>query len=223
MKLFLPKYPSLLKALYPERISKVRNDNSIYLTFDDGPMPEVTPWVLDTLKKYNAKVSFFCIGDNVRKYPEIFNRILAEGHIIGNHTYNHLNGWNSDSATYLENTLKSEKVMLEVTQKINTSQTNTPYFRLFRPPYGTIKNSQARKIKDAGFKIVMWDVISGDYDKEFSAEKCLKNVTENAAAGSTIVLHDSRKAWGNLKVILPKILEYYKEKDLEFRSLKDVL
>jgi len=223
MKLFLPKYPSLLKALYPERISKVRNENSIYLTFDDGPMPEVTPWVLDTLKKYNAKVSFFCIGDNVRKYPEIFNRILAEGHIIGNHTYNHLNGWNSDSATYLENTLKSEKVMLEVTQKINTSQTNTPYFRLFRPPYGRIKNSQARKIKNAGFKIVMWDVISGDYDQEFSAEKCLKNITENAAAGSTIVLHDSKKAWRNLKVILPKILEYYKEKGLEFRSLKDVL
>ena len=223
MKLFLPKYPSLLKALYPERISKVGNENAIYLTFDDGPVPEVTPWVLDTLKKHNAKASFFCIGDNVRKYPEIFNRILAEGHIIGNHTYNHLNGWNSDSATYLENTLKSEKVMLEVTQKISTSETNTPYFRLFRPPYGRIKNSQARKIKNAGFKIVMWDVISGDYDKEFSAEKCLKNVTENAAAGSTIVLHDSRKAWGNLNVILPKILEYYKEKGLEFRSLKDVL
>ena len=111
MKLFLPKYPSILRALYPERISKVENKNAIYLTFDDGPVPEVTPWVLDTLKKYNAKASFFCIGDNVRKYPDIFNRIHAEGHTIGNHTYNHLNGWKTSTSEYIENTWKAEEIM----------------------------------------------------------------------------------------------------------------
>lgn len=231
MKLFLPKYPSLLKALYPERISKVGNKRAIYLTFDDGPVPEVTPWVLDTLKKYNAKASFFCIGDNVRKYPEIFNRILFDGHAIGNHTYNHLNGWNTSTSEYIKNTLKAEEIMTKAgkqplnnkPEKINP-ELQTPNFKLFRPPYGRIKNSQARQIKKAGLKIVMWDVISGDYDKEFSAEKCFQNIIKNTTTtGSTIVLHDSTKAWGNLKIILPKILEYYKEKDLEFRSLKDVL
>ncbi|WP_026933403.1 polysaccharide deacetylase family protein [Christiangramia echinicola] len=230
MKLFLPKYPSLLKALYPERISKVGNKSAIYLTFDDGPVPEVTPWVLDTLKKYNAKASFFCIGDNVRKYPDIFNRLLSDGHAIGNHTYNHLNGWNTSTSEYIENALKAEEIMNNTgKQPLNNKpetlnpELQTPNFKLFRPPYGRIKNSQARQIKKAGLKIVMWDVISGDYDREFSAEKCFQNIIKNATTGSTIVLHDSTKAWDNLKIILPKILEYYKEKGLEFRSLKDVL
>ena len=230
MKLFLPKYPSILRALYPERISKVENWNAIYLTFDDGPVPEITPWVLDILKKHNAKASFFCIGDNVQKYPDIFNRILSEGHEIGNHTYNHLNGWKTSTSEYIVNTWKTEEIMNNAGIQPQTnnagiinSEPQTPNYKLFRPPYGRIKNSQARQIKNAGFKIVMWDVISGDYDQEFSAEKCFNNVIENATAGSTIVLHDSKKAWDNLKIILPKILEYYKEKGLEFRSLKDVL
>ncbi|MDR5589322.1 polysaccharide deacetylase family protein [Christiangramia sp. SM2212] len=214
MKIFLPKYPSLLKILYPERISKVKDSNAIYLSFDDGPVPEITPWVLDILKDYKAKASFFCIGDNIRKHPEIYNRIIIEGHIAGNHTFNHLNGWKTENKGYLENTLKAQKVATEVNPETST---------LFRPPYGRIRNSQAKAIRKAGFKIVVWDVISGDYDKEISPEKCFRNVTDTAEPGSTIVFHDSIKASKNLKAVLPKVLEYYSEKGFDFRSLKDVL
>lgn len=230
MKLFLPKYPSLLKALYPGRLTKVDNSQAIYLTFDDGPVPEVTPWVLDILAKFDAKATFFCIGDNVRKHPHLFQRILEEGHCIGNHTFNHLNGWKTSTSEYIENTRKAEEIM---THSGNQAQNNkpettkpelpSPNYPLFRPPYGRIKNAQARQLKDLGYKIVMWDVISGDYNRDFFAEQCLQNIIKNASAGSTIVLHDSKKAWKNLERILPAILEYYKEKGLEFRSLKDVL
>lgn len=216
-----------MKLLYPDRISNIAHENAIYLTFDDGPVPEATPWVLDLLKKYDAKASFFCIGDNVKKHPDIFLRIKNEGHCIGNHTFNHYNGWITSKSHYIDNTWKAEEVMTSFSrQKANkkaNTEPQTPGFKLFRPPYGRIKNSQARLIKEQGFKIVMWDVISGDYEQEFSAEKCYKHVIENSRSGSTIVFHDSKKAFPNLEVILPKILEYYSEKGFEFRSLKDVL
>ena len=227
MKLFLPKYPLLLRILYPERISKVKIKDAIYLTFDDGPIPEITPWVLDLLREYHAKATFFCIGDNVKKHSEIFRRIAKDGHGIGNHTYNHLNGWNTDSATYFNNILQAETVMAEVSEmeiiSSENSEPSTPNYKLFRPPYGKIKNSQARKLSKKGYKVVLWDVISGDYDKDFSAEKCLSHVIDNAEPGSTIVFHDSKKAFRNLKETLPKVLEYYSEKGMEFRSLKDIL
>ncbi|MDX1761756.1 MAG: polysaccharide deacetylase family protein [Christiangramia sp.] len=224
MKLFLPKYPWPLRALYPERISRVTDSKAIYLTFDDGPIPEITTWVLDLLAKYDAKASFFCIGDNVKKNPETFKRIQAEGHCIGNHTFNHLNGWQTSTSEYVENVRSAEEIMtnsgVDLTQN---SKPKTPYYKLFRPPYGKIKNSQARKLKQLGYKIVMWDVISGDYDQDLSAENCFQNVLKNAIPGSTIVLHDSQKAFPHLKEILPRILQYYKEKSFEFRNLKDVL
>ncbi|SDS18020.1 polysaccharide deacetylase family protein [Gramella sp. MAR_2010_147] len=225
MKLFLPKYPALLRLLYPERITKIENPNAIYLTFDDGPVPEVTPWVLDVLAEYDAKATFFCIGENVKKHLDIFKRIQEEGHQPANHTFNHLNGWKFSKSEYFENTWKAEismNIELEVKRTTNP-ELRAPTYKLFRPPFGRIKNSQARTLKKAGYKIVMWDVISGDYNNQFSAEKCFKNIIENASAGSTVVLHDSIKASKNLKIILPEILEYYKEKGLEFRSLKDVL
>lgn len=230
MKLFRPKYPSILKWLYPGRISRVENSKAIYLTFDDGPVPEATPWVLDLLAEYNAKATFFCIGENVKKYPEIFRRIQDEGHTVGNHTYNHLDGWKTSTSEYIKNTRLAEDVMLELGNqaknykpRTTNYQLPTPNYPLFRPPYGKIKNSQARLVKKKGYKIVMWDVISGDYDQDFSAKKCLGNVINNASAGSSIVFHDSKKAVENLKIILPEILEYYTGKGLEFRSLKDVL
>ncbi|MCB7482359.1 polysaccharide deacetylase family protein [Christiangramia sediminis] len=231
MKLFRPKYPSLLKALYPGRISRVDTAKAIYLTFDDGPIPEVTPWVLDLLAKYNAKATFFCIGDNVQKHPDIFQQIQAEGHCIGNHTYNHLNGWETPTSEYIENVYLAESALKnkgkEETSNHELRNTKfkppSPHYKLFRPPYGKIKNAQAKRLKSQGFKIVVWDVISGDYNGKFSAQDCLNNVTKNATAGSTIVFHDSKKAFKNLKVILPQILDFYKEKGLEFRSLKDVL
>jgi len=242
MKLFLPKYPAVLKLLYPGRLTKINNKKAIYLTFDDGPIPEVTPWVLDQLAKFRAKATFFCIGDNVKKYPDIFQRIILEGHMIGNHTHNHLNGWKTETSDYInnieltENTLrqngKEKKKEQNPKSEIRTTNSKlpnqnpelqTPNYKLFRPPYGKIKNSQAVLVKQKGYKLVMWDVISGDYDQNFSGEKCFKNVIENATPGSTIVFHDSEKAFRNLKEILPRVLEYYSEKGLEFRSLKDVL
>ena len=231
MKLFLPKYPAILRMLYPGRISKLNKPNAIYLTFDDGPVPEVTPWVLDLLKNYKAKATFFCIGDNVQKHPEIFQRIITEGHAIGNHTFNHLNGWKTSTSDYIENTNKAEQILSDFRLKdfeetentIENSASFKPHFPLFRPPYGKIKNRQSAGLKKLGFKIVMWDVISGDYDQEFTAELCLKNVLNNSQAGSTIVFHDSKKAFKNLKIILPEVLNYYSEKGMEFRSLTDAL
>lgn len=248
MKLFWPKYPALLRWLYPQRISRIDRPNSLYLTFDDGPVPEVTPWVLDQFKKYNARATFFCIGDNVKKHRDIFRRIIREGHTVGNHTYNHLDGWKTSTTNYLENIRMAEKEMqaqwvsdkgLEEEEKRiekrdqKTSQNRisgtlnpdrkTPDFPLFRPPYGKIRNSQARKIRKAGYKIVMWDVISGDYDKRFSPQICYRNIMDNAGEGSTIVLHDSEKAFGNLQFILPEILEHYNRRGFEFGGLKDIL
>lgn len=220
MKFFLAKYPALLKWLYPGRISRLLTKDSVYLTFDDGPIPEVTPWVLDELKKHNARATFFCIGDNVRKHPEIFRRILEEGHCVGNHTYHHLNGWQTSSEEYLENIKKSEEIM-KASVSMHVDSKN-PKFNLFRPPYGRIKNSQARAIKKNGFEIVMWDVLSGDYDNDLSAEVCYQNVIKNTVPGSTIVLHDSLKAEKNLRELLPRLLKYYKIKGLEFRSLTDI-
>ncbi len=226
MKYIRAKYPLILKMLYPGRISKVKHPNAIYLTFDDGPIPEVTPWVLDLLAKYDARATFFCIGENVEKHPDIFKRIQDEGHCIGNHTYNHFNGWKTSKEEYVENTLKAERTMNETLQ-VKSSSTNTEHqsinYKLFRPPYGKIKNSQARALKNKGYKIVIWDVISGDYNPDLSEESCFENVTKNTTSGSTIVLHDSIKASKNLKAILPKVLKYYKEKGFEFRSLKDAL
>lgn len=231
MKFFLAKYPAILRFLYPGRISKVGNKKDIYLTFDDGPVPEVTPWVLDMLAKYKAKATFFCIGDNVQKHPDIFKRIQAEGHCVGNHTYNHLNGWKTPTSEYIKNVYLAENFLKNIEKerisncalRTTNNEQQTPQIKLFRPPYGKIKNSQAKQLKNKGFKIVVWDVISGDYNEDFSAEDCYKNVIKNTEPGSSIVFHDSKKAFRNLKVILPKVLEYYKEKGLEFRSLKDVL
>ena len=231
MKLFRPKYPAVLKLLYPGRLSKLDTKNALYLTFDDGPVPEATLWVLDVLEEYNAKATFFCIGDNVKKHPDIFIRILREDHAVGNHTYNHLNGWQTSVSAYTNNTRDAEEIMSKIGEKetegynpgIKNSELSTPNFQLFRPPYGRIKNSQARALKQEGYKIIMWDVISGDYNSDFSAENCFRNVVDNAESGSIIVFHDSKKAFRNLKIILPQVLEYYSEKGMEFRSLKDAL
>lgn len=237
MKIFWPKYPAFLKILYPRRISRIKEPGSIFLTFDDGPVPEVTPWVLDELKKFEAKASFFCIGENVEKHPRIFKRIIEEGHSIGNHTYNHLNGWKTSASRYLENIKAAEKVMSgkarevisegeksnkEVLAKSNP-QRQAPNFALLRPPYGKIKNYQARRLVKAGYTILMWDVLSGDYDQELSPARCFKNVINNSAGGSTIVFHDSIKAEANLRKILPQVLEYYQKKGYKFRGLKDAL
>lgn len=223
--MYLVKSPLLLKWYYPSLLWNMpRTDKVIYLTFDDGPIPNVTDFVLKTLKQFNAKATFFCIGDNIRKNPDVFQRVKDEGHAIGNHTFNHLKGWKTDDETYIQNALKCQKL----------TQTN-----LFRPPYGRIKKRQIAKLvtgyelsvvglnlhapkpvtNNPQLKIVMWDVLSGDFDVKLSPEKCYQNVIKNAENGSIVVFHDSLKAFERLEYALPKVLAYFLEKGFRFEGL----
>ncbi len=177
----------------------------MYLTFDDGPIPEVTDWVLDTLKSHEALATFFCIGDNVRKHPTIFDRSKTEGHSVGNHTYNHLNGWKNEDTRYLEN------VQL-CAQEMATPTT------LFRPPYGRIKRSQARVLR-LKHRIVMWDVLSGDFSLNLSPERCLAQTIRYGRPGSIVLFHDSHKARRNLEYALPRTLDHFGHLGYEFKSI----
>ena len=200
--------PRFIQRLYPERIwAFSRSSNSVFLTFDDGPIPEVTPWVLDKLKKHNAKATFFCIGENVQKHPEVFQKILSEGHSVGNHTFNHLKGTKTETSEYIENVEKAGR------QMENNSEFKIQNSKLFRPPYGKITPIQAKKLQKKGIKIVMWDIISYDFDATISEEQCLQNVLKNIKPGSIIVFHDSLKAEKNLRYVLPKVLEFIGEKN----------
>ena len=203
--------PRLLQWMYPKRIwAFPRGNNNVYLTFDDGPIPKVTPWILDQLKNYDAKATFFCIGDNIRKNPEIFRRIIAEGHSVGNHTYNHLNGWQTNPPKYLENIERAEREIRknsEFDHQIFEDQNSL----LFRPPYGKMTSKQAGILQNKGYRIVMWDIISYDYDADLSKDKCLDNVLKNIEPGSIVVFHDSIKAEKNLRYVLPKLLEFTKQ------------
>lgn len=245
--MYLIKTPLLLKKLYPKHLiwKKSRTDKVIFLTFDDGPIPIVTPWVIKTLKNFNAKATFFCIGENISQHQDIFLQLKADGHAIGNHTYNHLKGWNTEDGIYLENYKKCQEL----------TQTN-----LFRPPYGRMKRSQMNailrsknqdannKTQDAGFEtqdisiktqdilrkaedagqskianlksqIIMWDVLSGDFDTKLSREKCLKNVLKHTESGSIVVFHDSLKAWERLEYVLPRALDKWQKEGFRFEVL----
>lgn len=195
--------PRFLQRLYPERIwAFPQEKDTVFLTFDDGPVPEVSPWVLDELKKHNAKATFFCIGENVQKHPDIFKRILYEEHAVGNHTFHHLNGWKTTTSKYIEDVVKAER------QMVNKSGLKIQDSGLFRPPYGKITSKQAKILQQRGFKIVMWHIISFDFDTAISKERCLQNVLNNIEPGSIIVFHDSIKAEKNLRYVLPKVLKY---------------
>ncbi len=205
--MYLIKTPFWLRWLYPGLVwRKMSAKPVIYLTFDDGPIPEATPFVMSVLEKYNAKATFFCIGDNIRKHPEIFQKLIEVGHAVGNHTFNHLKGWKTDDEVYLENF------------RLCDSLTRS---RLFRPPYGRIKRSQISKLKDGfpGLKIIMWDVLSGDFDLNLSPEKCLRNVLKATEAGSIVVFHDSLKAFERLEYVLPRALEYWNKRGYSFERL----
>lgn len=185
------------------------NENVVYLTFDDGPHPTITPWVLEQLKQFDAQATFFCIGNNVRKYPDVYQQILDEGHATGNHTYHHLNGWKTKDKEYIDDVSKAAQLV-----KSN----------LFRPPYGKIKNKQAKKIGDAlqisNPQIIMWDVLSADFDSSFSPTQCLSNVLDNVSVGSIVVFHDSEKSFTNLKYALPGTLNVLKEKGFAFKKIE---
>lgn len=210
------RIPRIIKWIYPHRIWEgPAEEKVLYLSFDDGPVPDITPWVLEQLKAYNAKASFFCIGENVEKHPDIFRQVITEGHTVGNHTYNHLDGWKTSVGKYLENTRQAQEVMeRELPQGTSLKDP------LFRPPYGKIRNVQAKKLQKKGYRVVMWSIVSMDYDRQLPPEKCLQNVLKNAGPGSIIVFHDSLKAEKNLKQILPAILEYYKNTGFSFKALQ---
>lgn len=227
--LLFTKTSPLLSAVYPDCLWRVNTKEKIlYLSFDDGPIAEITPFVLDELKRWNAKATFFCIGKNIEASSEIFQRIINEGHSVGNHTYDHLNGWNYSDEEYFENIEKCEKIMSEVRSPKSEENTKdslglhlTSDIRhptLFRPPYGKLKPSQYTKLKSK-YKLVMWDVLSFDFDLKMEEEKIFQNVLKNAETGSIIVMHDSLKAKPKVEYALPKILEYFSEKGFEFKAL----
>ncbi|NEW79049.1 MAG: polysaccharide deacetylase family protein [Gelidibacter sp.] len=215
MKSYFIKIPSLLKFIFRNWVWRLSSKEKVlYLTFDDGPTPEITEWILNELKKYDAKATFFCIGKNIGEHPEIFQKIIKENHAVGNHTNNHLNGWKTKTAYYLQNIEDAEKYF-EENLKLKTQNS-----KLFRPPYGKLTLSQSKKIRKKGYKIIMWDVLSADFDPTISSEKCLENAIRNIQNGSIIVFHDSIKASEKLKFVLPKVLEYYSYMGFSFKSIE---
>ena len=216
MKLYWIKTNAVIKRLFSNYVWDIPNkDKKVFLTFDDGPTPEITEWTLAQLKKYKAKATFFCIGNNIQKHPEVFNTIIQEGHTLGNHTFNHLNGWETTTQEYVANVNQCNHQIQKAT--INNQQPT-----LFRPPYGKLKSSQARLLKKMGYKIIMWDVLSADFDQFITPEQCLHNVISNVKSGSIIVFHDSVKSFKNLEYALPRTLEYLKANGYVFDVIRQV-
>lgn len=216
MNSYWVKTNSIIKKIFSNYIWDIpNNENKIYLTFDDGPTPIVTEWVLKELKKYNAKATFFCLGKNVKANSDIFLKIINEGHSIGNHTFNHLNGWKTMTDKYIENVKLTEAVF----EKQLYDNPSFIISKLFRPPYGKIKNSQSKKLRQLGYEIILWDVLSADFDQNTSPERCVKNVLSNVKSGSIIVFHDSVKAFSNLENSLPKTLENLKKRGFAFDTI----
>lgn len=203
--MYLVKTPYLVKKFFSKFIWDVpTSKNTVFLTFDDGPTPGVTDLVLDELDKYQAKASFFCIGERVKQYPDLFEQIKEKGHITANHTYSHLNGKKTPKEEYLENLRKCEEVFAS---------------KLFRPPYGRITKAQYDEVLKT-HQIIMWDVLSGDFDASISKERCWKNVKEHTQEGSIVVFHDSEKAKEKLLYTLSKTLEYFSNRGFEFKAFQ---
>jgi peptidoglycan/xylan/chitin deacetylase (PgdA/CDA1 family) len=227
MNFYWIKTNSLIKRIFSNYTWDIPNmENKIYLTFDDGPTPEITEWVLEVLKEHQIEATFFCIGKNIQKHPAIFNKVIDDGHAIGNHTFNHLNGWYTSTEKYLENIdlCKAEHRLRSfrdnLIPKAFGTKINNLKSPLFRPPYGKIKTTQSKKLRQLGYKIIMWDVLSADFDQTISPEKCLENVLQNTRSGSVIVFHDSIKAFKNLEYTLPRSIEALKQKGFEFDVIR---
>lgn len=203
----LCRVPLLYRAWFPGarwRIPALEG-KSVYLTFDDGPIPEITPWVLDILDQYQIKATFFCVGDNVRKYPEVFEEIIARGHTVGNHTYHHIKALGKSVTAYMQDVCAAHQLI---------------HSRYFRPPYGHMRPSQMLEVSNS-FEIVMWDVLTRDYNAKLTPEQVLNNVKRFTRNGSIIVFHDSIKAQHNLEVVLPQAIEWLLQEGYTFRKLSD--
>jgi peptidoglycan/xylan/chitin deacetylase (PgdA/CDA1 family) len=204
---YLAKTPKWVSKLFGDSIWEMPGTTkTIYLTFDDGPHPQITQFVLDELNKFDAKATFFCIGKNVVQHPGVFKSILEQGHAVGNHTYNHLDGWKTPNAKYLQNILEARNFI------------NSP---LFRPPYGRITSNQKKYLMqlEMPMKVVMWSVLSGDFDVNITPEQCCKNVLNNTKSGSVVVFHDSEKAFERLEYALPLVLKYFSERGYRFEKI----
>jgi peptidoglycan-N-acetylglucosamine deacetylase len=200
--------PWWIRKFFPGCIWDIKTtEKTIYLSFDDGPHPTITPFVLNELKKYNAKATFFCIGDNVRKFPDVYQRVINEGHAIGNHTMHHINGWENTDGDYLNDITAAKKY-------ISSS--------LFRPPYGRIKRSQLRRLSNTNYKLstIMWSVLAGDWVASLTPEKCFEQVKNNIYPGSIIVFHDSEKAYESMQYALPKVLEHFNRQGYCFKKIE---
>jgi peptidoglycan/xylan/chitin deacetylase (PgdA/CDA1 family) len=204
---YLVRSPWWLKKFYSRLTwSLPTKERVLYLTFDDGPHPVATPFVLDQLKQYDATATFFCIGKNVQEYPHIYRRILMEGHRVGNHTQNHLNGWRTDDSKYIGDVGSAARLIDS---------------NLFRPPYGRIGKFQSALLRQEPFnyKIIMWEVLSADFDRNVDGQRCMQNVIRHARPGSIIVFHDSEKAWHRLRIALPGVLEYFNKEGYRFEGI----
>ncbi|GAB3008920.1 polysaccharide deacetylase family protein [Niabella terrae] len=203
--MYFVKTPQWLKRVFKWYHWDIPTDTKIlYLSFDDGPHPQITPFVLEMLERFQAKASFFCIGKNVQAHPEIYLQILAGGHTTGNHTHNHLNGWKAPIPAYISNVNQAAGLIDS---------------KLFRPPYGRITRKKAELLIAQGFEIIMWDVLSADFDTHISPEKCFENVRKGCRPGSIIVFHDSEKAYQNMAYALPRTLQYFSEQGYQFHAL----
>ncbi len=195
--------PAFIHRLFPELLWNVAvTDNIIYLTFDDGPHPVITPKVLNILEQYDAKACFFCVGNNVQRYPKIFHLVKDAGHLIGNHSYHHINGWRTPDDLYFEDVDKCNKLVRS---------------HYFRPPYGKIRPSQMRYLKKH-YQLVMWSVVTYDFDRETTGEECFQRSVNKTTRGSIVVFHDSEKAEKNMLYALPRFLEYFSEKGFRFET-----
>ena len=202
--MYFVKTPKFIQNLFPNFTWKIPStEKVIYLTFDDGPIPEVTPWVLEQLAAYNAKATFFCVGQNVEKHSDVFNQVQEAGHVVGNHTYTHPDGWKTDNIPYFHNIRHCARLVDSV---------------LFRPPYGHLKPKQVQFLQ-RHYRIVMWDILSGDFDPNLSKENCLKNVMNHVEDGSIVVFHDSLKAAEKLRYVLPQVLEQLSAQGYRFEAL----
>lgn len=202
------KTPSLISSLYSKLIWSVDAEDTIYLTFDDGPHPDITSWVLEQLALFEAEATFFCVGENIKKYPHVAEQAAKQGHLLANHTFNHLKGWNTSNHLYLQNIAQCDVQIQQVQPKV------LPFFR---PPYGRIKRSQIRQLKP-NYDIVMWSHLSWDFDVRLDRKRSIRHLTKSSP-GSILVFHDSIKAFENLKAILPPVLRYFQEKRIKMKVL----
>ncbi len=203
----LHKTPQVLRKIYPDLIWEKESTDEIFLTFDDGPHPEVSNWVMDTLKQYEARATFFCVGQNLQRFPEVAKRAIYEGHVLANHTHDHSKGWQTDNQTYYQSI---EQCKQELTQLQGHN-------KLFRPPYGRIRKKQIGVV-NRDYQIVMWSHLSWDFDRKLNVRKAIDKL-KGVGAGSIVVFHDSEKSVGNLKKMLPGMLDYWSSVGLKFNTL----